>query len=185
MFAICGSKEFICEKVIWKFVLQHLKLRQPLYYRWAVVTQKGTLKWQMLQFSDPQCRKKIWICSNKSHTTWMKTYESSSVSCDIFSPSSLCTSQCAAPPPPPQTDPGDSDRNIICLSESPHWVRKALSDHVGGVTYFMLYSECLRVTGRGRKCLSDSPGWVVRSPPGCPWRGEGGLHNDWCITITC
>ena len=44
-----------------------------------------------------------------------------------------------SPTPPPRADPGDSDRNI-CLSESPHWIRKALSDPVGGVTDFMLNS---------------------------------------------
>ena len=96
----------------------------------------------------------------------------------------LCTSQCAAPPPPLRADPGDSDRNNICLSESPHWVRKALSDPVGGVTYFMLYSILRMPQGHweGLK-LSVRVPWVggqksVRIPLGA--RKGGG----WGCTMT-
>ena len=42
------------------------------------------------------------------------------------------------PHPHGQTQPGDSDKNNYCLSESPDWVTEALSDPLGGVSGFML-----------------------------------------------
>ena len=45
-----------------------------------------------------------------------------------------------SPPSPSQAGPGDSHKNSNCLSESPQWARKVVSDTMGDVTGCVSYS---------------------------------------------